>query len=120
MDHKKWGEVILMPLVVGLLGSGATYFITKTQIGSSERLAAAERDSAERRARLDRQAKLLEIFNAKITSSNPRDQKMALLLLRVVDPDVAIQLATVITSDESSTPEVKQAAHAVVALYLTF
>jgi hypothetical protein len=24
MDHKKWGEVILMPLVVALLGSGAT------------------------------------------------------------------------------------------------
>jgi hypothetical protein len=115
VDHKKWGDVILMPLVVALLGSGATYFITRTQIDSSERLAAAERDSTEKRARLDRQAKLLEIFNAKITSPNVRDQKMAILLLRVVDPDVAIQLANVIAADENSTPEVKQAAHAVLA-----
>ena len=40
---------------------------------------------------------------------------MAILLLRVVDPDVAIQLANAVTSDENSAPEVKQAAHAVVA-----
>ena len=73
-----------------------------------------QRDSAEGRARLDRQTKLLEIFNAKITSPNVRDQKMAILLLRIVDPDVAIQLANAVTSDENSAPEVKQAAHAVV------
>lgn len=115
MDYKKWGEVILMPLVVALLGSGATYFITKTQIGSSERMAAAERDSAEKRARLDRQTKLLEIFNSKITSQSVRDQKLAILLLKVVDPEVAIQLAKAITSDTNSPPELMQAAHAVVA-----
>jgi len=121
MDNKRWWEIILMPLVIAVLGSGATFFITKTQIDSSEKIAlaerdsaerraAAERDSAEKRARLDRQLKLLEIFNAKITSGNVREAQLAIQLLQLVDPDVAAQLAKAVASDQSADPGVRQQA----------
>ena len=114
MGGKNWWEVILLPVVVALVGSGATYFITKAQIESSERLATAERDSSEKKARLERQLKLLEMFNAKIVSPTTRDRQIAVRLLHMMDPELATKLAEAIAANEEETPTVRESARIVV------
>lgn len=110
---KSWIEVFVMPIVVGVVGGAATYFISGSQIQSAQDIAAAERASAEKRARVEQQLKLLEMFSAKITSSNPRERELAVRLLRMLDQELASKLAEAIAADETETPKIRTEARTV-------
>jgi hypothetical protein len=100
MENKKsLLEIILMPIIVGLVGVLGTYFISMQQIAS-----------AEKSARSDQQIKMLEIFSNKITSPNKNDQELAVRILNTMDPELARNLATAVFESDSVDSSIKNIA----------
>ncbi len=109
-EQKSWIEVIIMPVVVALVGIGGTYFITQQQGQSAELARQTELDKAQETAAADRQIKALELFVDKIQSPDERERKFALRLLKVVDGNLATQLATAVSEDEDEKPQIRKVA----------
>ena len=88
-DGKSITEIVLMPLVVALVGFWGTWMIS-------------ERDerNATIRAASEREAKMVEIFANKITSSNKNEKIMALKLLEVMEPDLAKKLGEAVLESD--------------------
>lgn len=118
-------EVGLMPVVVALVGILGTYFITKHQTDSSQRIRQAEIESAVEianaqikssleLAQAEQDLKALEIFSKQISSDNPRERETAMRILHIVNADLAQQLGKIIIEDPSETARVKALAQAVV------
>ena len=101
-NHKRWIEVVLMPLVIALVGISGTYFITDRQ----------QKDTTTKSA-VDRQIKILEIFSAKITSTEEKERILALRLLRAIDSELAEKLARAVSETEPEQSPVKQIANQV-------
>jgi hypothetical protein len=108
-------EIVLMPLVIAVVGTVGTLFITsvqnrstqqltEAQIASAQQVAIAQLEQAKQQSDSSQQLKLLEIFGEKITSSNPADKELAVRLLSLVDPVLGKKL-TEITINLESTPE---------------
>lgn len=108
-------EIILMPLAVVLVGIIGTVGVTTYQTRSAEKVAAAERDSAERRSRSEAQLNALSNFSRMIASENPRERELALKLLGIVDVELASQLAGVVADDKNETQSVRNEARRVTA-----
>lgn len=106
-------EIGLMPLVVALLGSGATIAITMYQTQTARDLAAAQRASAERIAVSDRQLKALDLFSRMIVSDKEPEREMAVRLLTAVDAELAPQLTASIQASPSFSPKVREEARSV-------
>jgi hypothetical protein len=99
-DSKGIAEVIVMPLVVAVVGIAGTYFITRQQEESARTLSQAQLVSTRELAAADHQIKILEIFSAKVMSSNQEERLFALRLLKAMDPDLAEKLATAVREGE--------------------
>jgi hypothetical protein len=100
-------EIVLMPLVVAAVGSGATFFITRYQTLNSERVAAAQLANSERIARSDRELKALELFSRMIASKEERERSLAVRLLGAVDPELAGRLGNAVAEDKAEAPSVR-------------
>jgi hypothetical protein len=109
-ERKTWTEVVLMPIVIALVGIGGTYFITAQQSKNSEVASATQMDSARELADADRQVKVLDIFSEKITSQDAKTRIIALGMLRVLEPEMAEKLASVVAEQEPETSPVRRAA----------
>lgn len=109
-------EIMLMPIVVALLGSLATFAITTYQTRAARDIADAQRASAERIAISERQLKALELFSRMIVSENETEKQMAVRLLTAVDADLARQLTASIEANPTFSPSVKKEAEAVAEM----
>ena len=96
-------EIVLMPLVVVLVGTVSTHFITAQQHKSAETLAAA-----------DREVKLLEIFSEKMASNEESERIYALKLLGTLDSNLATRLAQTVLENEREQPKVLQTANQII------
>ncbi len=101
---KNWLEILIIPLVLALVGTMGTYFITRQQ-----------ESNANKQAESDRQVKILEIFAEKVTAENPKERVLAINLLRTLDPALAKKLAAAVILSEDEESEVKHAAQRVVS-----
>ena len=88
-EGKSLIEIVLMPLVVAMVGFWGTWIIS-------------ERDerNATLRAASEREAKMVEIFANKITSSDKNEKIMALKLLEVMEPDLAQKLGEAVLESD--------------------
>jgi hypothetical protein len=59
---KGWLEIIFLPIVITGVGVFSTQLITCAQIESSERIARANKESTDSRAKSEQQIKVLEFF----------------------------------------------------------
>lgn len=113
-------EIVIMPLVPTLIGTGSTYFITQyqqkhteqvslAQRGAAATLARAQIESAEKLSRDQHAIKVLEIFGEKIVDGDAEVRKRAVRLLPAVGSEVGRKLAEAIEKFDSD-EGVKQAA----------
>ena len=109
-ERKSLAELVVMPVVVALVGTAGTYFITDQQEKNARTLSEAQLESARELAIADRQIKILEIFSEKITSSDQDDRLLALRLLTALDPNLAEQLAIAVKQGETEDSEVGRVA----------
>ncbi len=114
--RKTFLEIALMPIVVALLGSGATFAITTYQTRTAKDIADAQRASAERIAVSDRQLKALELFSRMIVSEKETEKEMAVRLLTAVDAELARQLTASIEANPTFSPNIKKEAQAVAKI----
>jgi hypothetical protein len=110
---KSWAEVLLVPIVLALVGLVGTFFITRYQIKSAEKIADAERSSGETQSRSEQQVKLLEIFAAKFTSENLKERESSFKLLRMADPEFADKISSAIVNDATENPKIQEQAKSV-------
>lgn len=111
--RKSFFEIVLMPIVIAILGSAATFAITTYQARTSKEIADAQRASAERMALSDRQLKALELFSRMIVSEKETEKQMAVRLLTAVDAELARQLTASIEANPTFSPIIKKEAQAV-------
>lgn len=114
-QQKSWIEVFLMPLVIALVGTGGTYFITAQQERNALQAREAQLQSARELAEADREIKIIEMFSEKITSTEKSERIMALRLLRAIDGELAGKLAEAVQEAEPAISEVRQVAQEVKA-----
>lgn len=114
-------EIVLMPLVIAVVGIIGTWFVTDAQNkmtaqltaeqgGREERMAERQLNQAKEESDGNRQLKLLEIFGDKITSPNIADQRLAMGLLRLVDPALAENLTKLVEEGKSTPVEIQELA----------
>lgn len=119
-------EIVLMPLVIAVVGIMGTWFVTDAQNKMTkqltaeqswreERMAERQLNQAKEESNANRQLKLLEIFGDKINSPNIADQKFALDLLKLVDPDLAQSLTKLVEQGKSTPVEIREFARAELA-----
>lgn len=114
MKQKSWIGKILVPLVVALISSMSTYFITQQQVQSAEKINEAQIFSTSEIADSDRQIKLLGIFSKHIISGNKKEQQIALEVLEAMDDgDLTKKLATIVTESEPNDTKIKEFAQGV-------
>jgi len=109
----KWTQILLTPVVVAGVGIVGTYSITTYQIKSADTIAKANLESAERKARADYQLKILEIFNQRITSKEPREREIAVRLLSSLEPDLGHKIAEAVADNPLESDDVRSAARTV-------
>lgn len=109
-NRKSWIEIIIVPLVIAIVGVVGTFLVTRQQQRSSEILERAQLETTTKMAVADRQIKIIDIFSEKIASDDPEDQKFALALLEVLDPELAEKLANAVTQGRPESQEVRQIA----------
>jgi hypothetical protein len=115
MDPKKWWEAFLIPLTIALVGIIGTYFVTNQQIKSTELVSKAQLESADNHAKSEQQIKLLEIFFNKITSRDKNERETALIILKNLEPELAMKLAQVILEVPSQDPIILQTANEIIS-----
>jgi len=109
-EKKSLLEMVVMPITVSLISIvGAVYltqqqnkntvYLTTQQNNSLTFQRRVEFDNAKALADGERQIKILELFAAKITSPNPREQKLALQLLGVMEPELSEDLTKALKSE---------------------
>ena len=101
-------EIVLMPLVIAAVGAIGTMYITQAQLNSTERIAVMQRAQAMEQSDSSRQLKLIEIFGDKITSSNIEDKKLAIGLLRLIDPTLGENLTKLVLEEQKAAPEIRE------------
>lgn len=134
--------MILVPLIVASVGTICTYFITQQQVESAKKISEAQVESAKKISKAqvesakeiskaqrlsaseiadsDRQIQLLEIFSKHITSSNKKEQQIALEVLEAMDDgDLTEKLATAVAENETDDSNIKQLAEKVANASLT-
>lgn len=119
---QRWVEIALMPIVVALVGALVTFTIAKYQTDTANRQAVYQADSEERiasaqieSARVAQEIKVLEIFSEKIMSEDERIQKQALMMLRIVNADLAEKLAMAVADDPDQAEAVRMLAEAEIS-----
>lgn len=112
-QNKSWIEVFLMPLVIAMVGTAGTYFITAQQEKSALQAREAQLQSARELAEADREIKIIEMFSEKITSTEESERIMALRLLRAIDGELAGKLAEAVQEAEPTSSEVRRVAQEV-------
>jgi hypothetical protein len=110
---KSWLEIVLLPIVIAGVGVFSTQLITHAQLESAERIARANTDSADSRAKSEQQIKVLEIFSDQIKSENISKRMVAVRMLGALDSQLGEKLARAV-ADSDPAPEVKRIAEAVV------
>lgn len=106
-----------MPIVVASIGVIATVSISLVQIRSAEEQANAARAGSERMALAQQQLKILDLIKDKLFSNSEKDKKLAVQLLTALSPELAVKLASVISSDTSQSPEIRKEAKGIKELY---
>lgn len=112
-QQKSWVEVFLMPVVIAIVGTAGTYFITSQQEKNALQAREAQLQSARELAEADREIKIIEMFSEKITSPEESERIMALRLLRAIDGELAGKLAEAVQGAEPTTSEVRRVAQEV-------
>jgi len=104
-------EKTLAPLAVAVLAFCGNAVADKISAGQ---LALARLSVADRKDEFARtlQSKYVELFYADITSGDPVRQGNALGLLRLMDPELALQLATFVASNPAASSAIKAQAEA--------
>jgi len=119
-------------LVICLVGTFSTHFITQQNIKSTEKINAANIEIAERRnqanlqaaekqaeanrqaarklAEAERELKILDIFSDKISSQNDKERETAVRILEAVSQDLAYKISNAILQVEEESNTVKLAA----------
>ncbi len=109
---KRTLEILITPLAIALVGSISTYFITKYQTESSNRLAQAQLkssvtiassqlESQEKRAEIEQRINALKIFSENFKLDDPKQRKLGLQILAAVDKNLANELASAVTEIET-------------------
>ncbi|CAN2043248.1 hypothetical protein GMMP1_100026 [Candidatus Magnetomoraceae bacterium gMMP-1] len=106
-ERKNWVEIVLMPIVVAVVGVVGTLLITQQQNKTAALMRKTELEKTQEIAAADRQIKILELFADKILDPDQNQRLLALRLLTAVDGDLAKNLATAVSEDESEKPEIK-------------
>lgn len=104
-------EKTLAPLaiaVLGFYGNAAADKISAGQLALARLSAEDKKDEFARTL----QSKYVELFYADITSGDPVRQGNALGLLRLMDPELALQLATFVASNPAASSAIKAQAEA--------
>jgi hypothetical protein len=107
-DKKSLLEIVVMPITVSIISIVGGIYLTQQQNSNATVEWQNQLDGARALADAERQLKILEIFAAKITSPNIREQKLALQLLEVMDPDLSKKLANAIAKSEEDHSPIKQ------------
>jgi len=104
-------EKTLAPLAIAVL---AFYGNTAADKISAGQLALARLGVQDKQNEFARtlQSKYVELFYADITSGDPERQGNALGLLRLMDPGLALQLATFVAANPAASPSIKTQAEA--------
>jgi hypothetical protein len=119
-DRKTWAELVIMPLVLAIVGTASTFFITRFQARHTDEMARAERDaaqvaadaqvrSAEWLARREQTLKVLEIFGVNILKNEPAARRLAVGMLPAIDSELGAVLAAEIAKSDTD-PTVRDAA----------
>ncbi|WP_369935366.1 hypothetical protein [Xanthomonas tesorieronis] len=104
-------EKTLAPLAIAVLGFYGNAAADKISAGQLALARLSVEDKQEEFART-LQSKYVELFYADITSGDPVRQGNALGLLRLMDPELALQLATFATSNPAASSAIKAQAEA--------
>ena len=97
-----WIEIILMPLVVVIMGSFCTYFISRSQTNMSRELEI-----------INQKIKILDIASRYMTDENESKRICAVKLLKIVDPDIAGEMLKIIEESTEETLRVRSVAQEV-------
>lgn len=89
-------DTYLTPLMIAIVGTIGTYFITHHQNQNAKLSMNVQIESSERLAKSAQQLKILEIFSSKITSKNIKEREIAVRILSTLDQDLSQKLAKVI------------------------
>jgi hypothetical protein len=110
---KTWFEIFLVPFVIACVGILSTQRITHAQLESAERIAKANTDNENARAKSEEQIKVLEIFSDQFKSEDLSKRKTAVRMLIVLEPELGAKLAEAVAETDSA-PEVRAIADTVV------
>ena len=96
---------LLVPLLIGLLAYIANQ--------SANKISDAQHMSAQQEKKTNEELKYLEIFYQEISSNDLSRQKMALAILRAMQPNLASKLAAAVAQDESKQKGIREEAESV-------
>lgn len=112
-EKKSLLEMVVMPITVSIISIVGGIYLTQQQNSSATLERQAQFDNTRALAESERQIKILELFAAKITSPSIREQRLALQLLEVMDPELSKRLANALArSEEDHSPIKRQVAEA--------
>ena len=99
-------EKAFIPLVIALIayyGNSVATHISERQLVLARSTAEAQREEFQRII----QTKYIELFYTEITSEDSRKQKQAIGLLHSMDPELALSLSKLVTSNSEISQDVK-------------
>ena len=117
MDGNKGNEVghiwrkieiigrLLVPLALGIL----VYIANQT----ANKIAESQYNSAQQEKETNLELKYLEIFYQEISSKDLSRQRMALAILRAMQPNLALKLAAAVSQDKSKQEEIRTEAESI-------
>ncbi len=110
-DKKKVFEILITPIIITIVGSFSTYFITHSQLKSSENISAAQVKSAENIAASNNQISEINLFKDLIIGTSAREKELAVRILYSIDQDLAIDIAYALSTNRSEDLIVAQTAY---------
>jgi len=97
---KSWFEILITPIVVAFIGVYGTYTITESQIDNARETSKTQLRIQAKEARNNRKLKTLEIFSNHIMSKNVEERLLALGLVNLLEPDLAVNMINYLASHD--------------------
>src|SRR5262245_45547065 len=98
--RKSWFESAAIPLAIALTGIVSTWFVTQAQLATAEKIATANRDAANQTSQSQERLKALELHIKYIADPDPSVRESGVILLSVIDPELASRLKEVLRKTE--------------------
>lgn len=99
-DSKSILEIVLMPIAIAVVGIAGSMIIANAQIQNNVDLNKQNIEAAKQRANEARELRVVEIFLQGITDPDAKKRQAVLMLLELVEGNLAVNLANFVKKNE--------------------